>query len=359
MGCQDLQFGSRGAKKLSGTMFTISILVLLAVASANAICISKSGKTCKPASEMPSIYGRIFFKGKDPCFAWQGKNKCFVDSARGSGNYMTTCNPNQCGCGGVCNEGDDGGPPKCDKADERTECDKTEAYCNISPEHTMCKYCGTNIEQCGQVCARGITNQADKDAIVDKHNQLRRRVAKGLETKGLNGQGQPPATDMYELKWNDELAEIAQRWADQCTFEHSKEDGTSEYSFVGQNVAFGADMKLPSYPGYATFIQNWYDEVSDWPAANVASFSLDGVPEGKMVGHYTQAVWGATKEVGCGYVSFNNTEHAMSFDGKYPYMRIMVCDYGPGGNYEGMPLYTAGPTGTDCKKDSNYGLCTW
>ena len=29
--------------------------------------------------------------------------------------------------------------------------------------------------------------------------------------------------NMYELKWNDELAEIAQRWADQCTWDHDGE----------------------------------------------------------------------------------------------------------------------------------------
>ena len=47
----------------------------------------------------------------------------------------------------------------------------------------MCKYCGTNTQECGKVCARGITSQADKNIIVAKHNELRRKVAKGLETK--------------------------------------------------------------------------------------------------------------------------------------------------------------------------------
>ena len=47
----------------------------------------------------------------------------------------------------------------------------------------MCKSCGTNTQECGKVCARGITSQADKNIIVAKHNELRRKVAKGLETK--------------------------------------------------------------------------------------------------------------------------------------------------------------------------------
>ena len=39
-------------------------------------------------------------------------------------------------------------------------------------------------------------------------------------------------------KWNDEIAATAQRWTDQCMFEHdtnrNKEDGT----WVGQNMYF-------------------------------------------------------------------------------------------------------------------------
>ena len=42
------------------------------------------------------------------------------------------------------------------------------------------------------------------------HNDLRRRVAKGEETLGVGGK-QPAAADMYQLVWDDDLAEVAQR----------------------------------------------------------------------------------------------------------------------------------------------------
>ena len=55
--------------------------------------------------------------------------------------------------------------------------------------------------------------QADKDAIVQKHNELRARVANGEETLGQPaGTGQPKASNMRQLVWNDELAEVAQRY---------------------------------------------------------------------------------------------------------------------------------------------------
>jgi hypothetical protein len=52
--------------------------------------------------------------------------------------------------------------------------------------------------------------QADIKVIVDKHNELRRKVAKGLEARGVGG-GQPKAADMNELVWDPVLAASAQR----------------------------------------------------------------------------------------------------------------------------------------------------
>ena len=45
------------------------------------------------------------------------------------------------------------------------------------------------------------------------HNDRRRKIAKGEETRGARGTGpQPMAQDMNELVWDDELAEAAQRY---------------------------------------------------------------------------------------------------------------------------------------------------
>ena len=49
-----------------------------------------------------------------------------------------------------------------------------------------------------------------KDAIVNKHNELRSTVARGKEKLGVDG-GQPKAANMRKLVWNDELADVAQR----------------------------------------------------------------------------------------------------------------------------------------------------
>ena len=58
--------------------------------------------------------------------------------------------------------------------------------------------------------------KAMKDAIVSKHNDLRSKVANGLEVLGVDGT-QPKAANMRELVWNDELAEVAQRYPTMIT----------------------------------------------------------------------------------------------------------------------------------------------
>ena len=80
----------------------------------------------------------------------------------------------------------------------------------------MCQYCGANTDQCGaQTCSRAIMTAEEKAVLVDKHNELRRKVAKGQESQGSPGP-QPGASNMNELVWDDEVARVAQMWADQC-----------------------------------------------------------------------------------------------------------------------------------------------
>merc|ERR1711950_127592 len=70
---------------------------------------------------------------------------------------------------------------------------------------------------------------------------------------------------------------------------------------IGQNVADSWNSVDNMDWGLSTKVQSWYDEVKDWPAANVGSFSSVGV-----IGHYTQVVWAETKKVGCGVIYYRD-----------------------------------------------------
>ena len=84
-----------------------------------------------------------------------------------------------------------------------TEVYSNSAYCNKNRGHTMCRYQGPSSSCSSQTINRKLTADA-KQAILDKHNELRRKVAKGEQ------RGQPKASNMKKLVWNSELESIAQ-----------------------------------------------------------------------------------------------------------------------------------------------------
>ena len=93
------------------------------------------------------------------------------------------------------------------------------SYCSITPQHSLCLHTAPS-SYCGQVYYRGLSEvspapatlscdtdtgpvQREKQEALDEHNRLRSLVAGG-------GTAQPPAADMRELVWDEELARVAQ-----------------------------------------------------------------------------------------------------------------------------------------------------
>jgi len=221
-------------------------------------------------------------------------------------------------------------------------------YCAISRSHTMCRFSGLSSS-----CSRNLVSnfrglsEAGKRIILDRHNKLRSRVAQGQEPN------QPSASNMRKLVWNDELAVIAQRWADQCTFEHDPERSKLDRTSVGQNLAIFYNSRKFSWAEIessylAQSVQNWYDEVtkpgfSRW---NIKPFQFSS-----GTGHYTQVVWAETREVGCGLVYY--------FDGSW-YTTLVVCNYAVAGNMAGGEMYKEGRSCSSCPVSGSGcqdGLC--
>ena len=213
-------------------------------------------------------------------------------------------------------------------------------YCQLGRDHTMCQYQG---QGCNTIVRELNDNQ--RQAILDRHNELRRKIALGQESS------QHPASNMKKLKWDPELEAIAQRWADQCTFDHDankkKLDGTS----VGQNVAWSFSSNKQSGSGLTSTVidgvQRWYNEVHDpgFGSHPESPFSFD-----YGTGHYTQVVWADTEFVGCGMVNYR----------KQGYEVILVCNYAVAGNFAREVMYKVGeacsacPSGYSCED----GLCS-
>merc|ERR1719334_1342146 len=311
---------------------------------------SSGWKRCKCGTPAPEMAGKSCDSGDCPVKEWfyNGKkqNACSnpdwwskgpwcptkkgVD-AKGeyiSGNYV------RCKCGVP--------EPPVTKLPDGSEC-------KYPPGHTMNIYRKADEACMGNTTVRGFT-QAGKELIVKTHNELRQKVASGKETIG----NQPPATNMRKMKWNEELAMIAQRFADQCIFGHDKNRNICKGSYVGQNGFIDYTRKKTLEELNASVdkaVKLWYDEVKKMDPSNLKPSVIRA-----KYGHYTQVVWADTYEVGCGIVHMKP---------KTWYKTIINCNYLYGGNWQGSrySVYNPGPSCSECPKgtscDAEYdALCS-
>lgn len=315
-------------------MMPLLVLAILSicVSGTYADCKSPQGNTCLLKKDMGGLASNML--GGDPCFLSGDSRWCFVSTA---GNMEPcSCTSPDCGCGTA--------PviPKCDNsaAPSNPDCnDDKNTYCSLDNgkgKNTMCQYCGVDLTACNKLCTRDLSDD-DIKVIVNKHNELRRQVAKGLETRGVNGP-QPKAADM---------------WADQCPNGlHDKNRLSPGFQSVGQNMADSWSSVNSPEKSLADKVTGWYNEVAAWPSANLGAYSEAGATG--VVGHYTQLIWGATTKVGCGFVAYIDASQP-----RYQYRQKLVCNYGIGGNMLGGKVYTAttGDAGSACPNGTNDGLC--
>jgi uncharacterized protein YkwD len=119
------------------------------------------------------------------------------------------------------------------------------------------------------------------------------------------------------LNWNPGLAESARRWADHLAqtgrFEHAPENHSSP---EGENLWAGTK-------GYYTpeaMVGAWIREKRFFRPGVFPDNSTTGRVED--IGHYTQVIWRATREVGCAEATSAAED-------------ILVCRYAEAGNYRG------------------------
>jgi len=217
-------------------------------------------------------------------------------------------------------------------------------YCSITPSHSLCGSSGAS-NACGSVYYRGLT-QAEKREALEQHNRLRSRVAVGSTN-------QPSAADMMELRWDDELAAVAQGHADNCLFVHDCTDCRKIPRFrVGQNIYRAKDYRFEA-PEWRRVIDSWFSEIDLFPGlGSIASYRYT-----PGTGHYTQMTWASITSVGCGLITHKNSD-------TNPFIaRFYVCNYGPGGNFVGRKMYQPGRACSSCPRSSTCsssypGLCS-
>ncbi|XP_072051703.1 uncharacterized protein [Amphiura filiformis] len=174
---------------------------------------------------------------------------------------------------------------------------------------------------------------AEKQAILDKHLELRSSV-------------NPEASNMEYMIWNDDLATLAELWTSVCYWGHGFTDHLDiilNFPSIGQNLWLGGHKSDGVFP-----VEAWYYDEMD-------SYDYDAIQcTGPYpCGHYTQVVWGTSKELGCGRAYCMNT---IDLDGN-PVGRnsdvyMVACHYSPAGNYRGVRPYINGTSCSECPSDS-------
>ncbi|XP_060081874.1 peptidase inhibitor 16-like [Ylistrum balloti] len=166
---------------------------------------------------------------------------------------------------------------------------------------------------------QGLT-AGQKQDLVNFHNQARTEVS-------------PTASNMLKMSWSDELAAVAQNYAERCVWSHnpSRSEAPS-FSYVGENLF----LTSGTYNGEGV-VNSWVSEVKNYNYATLGCTSV--------CGHYTQVVWHDSEFVGCGAAQCGSI---FGLSSGWADSIIVVCNYGKGGNYRGRQPYTQGRSCSAC-----------
>ncbi|XP_065282048.1 venom allergen 5-like [Dermacentor albipictus] len=217
------------------------------------------------------------------------------------------------------------------------------------PTHTACQHPASWCK----VVASGVS-AAERTLILKIHNDYRSQVAQGRLP------GFPAATDMQELIWDDEMADVAQAHASLCvppggSLSHDKHEDrfTTRFDVTGQNLGLQFATNAPTGPNWKPIIDSWFNESADYPPGLVSGFPT--MPTRKATGHFTQVVWAKSRYLGCGYAYFVATGTHL------PHTRKYTCNYYASGNVVTWPVYQSGATCSACPSstrcDQSTGLC--
>ena len=131
-------------------------------------------------------------------------------------------------------------------------------YCNIcdANKHIACGHENTWASTCPPDRLLVKLGLQDIKKILDLHNTYRNKIALG------NQNGYESASRMATVKWDYELASLAELNVKQCEMKHDACRNTDKFQFAGQNLDYRS--KTGTYENVQSFLENsikdWYDE---------------------------------------------------------------------------------------------------
>jgi len=213
---------------------------------------------------------------------------------------------------------------------------------------TICEAFGAPDGCSLEMKTRGMSEELSK-VMLDKHNQLRRKLAKGEQ------ENEPSAANMKKLVWNKKLASSAQEKVDQCgsianvTFPEATFTKTWRLSHSDSNTT-------TTMGDFENIVQHWYDgtfidfvnrtnhldgqsQPEIWPFSQTASI-FGKVP-----------FLGETRALGCGLIIYSREA--------WRNLKLFCYYDSPNVGPSSDPLYEVGPPCSSCQPGFSCedGLC--
>jgi hypothetical protein len=174
---------------------------------------------------------------------------------------------------------------------------------------------------------------------VDLHNVNRKNLIHGMEPMGNMNTFAPTGSNMYKMVWDCGVEAKAQEWANNDKFPGHSTWQWRTYDGMphGENMMGGGLKQKPFYLlDYASTL--FWDELVQHGWLGVGNHTLTQADFDATIGHWSQMAWAETYQLGCGISPSN----------------IVVCQYGPSGNYLGPR--TIYPSGVPCKTNADCTL---
>lgn len=215
--------------------------------------------------------------------------------------------------------------------------------------NTACEY--ENCDPRSNSCSEITSDTEFRRMVLDKHNELRNKIASGEEKRS----NIVSAADMMAVSYDLGLEFTAICHVHGCKMDHDNCRSTKKFPRSGQNLAqrYGkGDLPITqqeldaivSLKGFESLVIGWYETEIDKDdfkdlINNFTRFNHE-------TGHFTALIWAKTTHLGCARALDRPTQQEFTMH--------ITCNYSPQGNIYYTPMYTKGspcskcPSGTSC-----------
>lgn len=210
-------------------------------------------------------------------------------------------------------------------------------YCELNCGNQLNTAC-MRLHRCG-VCGNCPTGtvelkitQKEREAIIYHHNYWRNYVASCKANN--NPVLKQTSSNMHVLSYDYDLQFTARCWVTQCrqVTEGDVCRRTENFYMPGQNVYY-EDGNSDLEDLISEAVEYWYNKTKHFWTGIIANFDFSWSED--KVNYASQLLWAKTTHVGCSAI-------------KTPDDQVLVCNYGPGGNLVGDPIYLRGKPCSDC-----------